>query len=73
MLAKELRRHADAMRAAIGETLRLLRNGASRCRCCGVSEGVHAQACAVWPIIKARSAYAAQTDPTLPFGEEPQA
>jgi hypothetical protein len=70
MKAKEVRRHADAMRQAIGETVRLVRNDTGRCRCCDVSEGVHAKGCAVWPIIQARSAYAIEADPTLPFGEE---
>jgi hypothetical protein len=73
MKAKDLRRHAAAMRAAIGETLQMVRNSAGRCCCCGVGEGVHALACAVWPVIKARSAYSTDADPTLPFGEEPQA
>jgi hypothetical protein len=65
MKARDLRLHADAMRVAINETVRLVRTSAGRCCCCGAATGVHAQACAVWPIIAARAAYAADADPDL--------
>jgi hypothetical protein len=61
----QLRQHLEAMRGAINETLRLLRPR-GRCLVCGVREGAkHDPDCPVWPIINARSAYAAASDPSL--------
>jgi hypothetical protein len=62
MNAADLHRHLDAMRAAIGESLRRLRV-ARRCIHCNASIGEqHARTCAAWPIIAARAAYARQDE-----------
>ena len=51
----QLRQHCDAMRDAIGETLRRVRaNHSGRCVVCGAAAGVqHASDCPLWPLILA--------------------
>jgi hypothetical protein len=64
-----LREHCDGMRAAIGETLRLVRSSGI-CRLCGARVGLkHADSCPTWPIIRARAAYSASTERDL-FSQE---
>ena len=71
MSPADVRRHADAMRDGIGETLRLMRSTSGRCLICGAAVGrKHERSCPTWPSIEARSAYALDTDPELPFVEE---
>ncbi len=62
MNATDLRRHLDAMRDAIGESMRRLRVG-GRCIHCDAATGArHTRTCAAWPLIEARTAYARQLE-----------
>jgi hypothetical protein len=65
MNEKDLHRHAAAMRTAINDTLRAVRNDGT-CRLCRAGVGQqHDRCCPAWPLIDARAAYAADADPDL--------
>jgi hypothetical protein len=65
MTGKDLHRHANAMRTAINDTLRAVRNDGT-CRLCRAGMGrQHDRCCPTWPLIEARAAYAAAADPDL--------
>jgi hypothetical protein len=65
MNEKDLHRYAGAMRTAINDTLRLVRDDGT-CRLCRAEVGQqHDRCCPTWPLITARGAYGADADPDL--------